>query len=112
MYLVGAWLLQSGIGCYGFGCRQIAGYRVLVYGIDHHLKQVVLASGIELKRLVDGAVFLLDLLIVSQHVEREFALLGIGFLELETYCSKAGRILALFQSELVIVAVASVLENF
>src|SRR5437899_4291579 len=67
--LIGARLLQSGIGCYGFGCCKIAGYRVLVYGIDHHLKQVVLASSIELKRLVDGAVFLLHLLVVSQHVE-------------------------------------------
>src|SRR5437879_9383431 len=92
--LIGARLLQSGIGCYGFGCRQIAGYRVLVYRIDHHLKQVVLASRIELKWLVDGAVFLLDLLVVSQHVEREFALLGIGFLELETYRSEPCRILA------------------
>src|SRR5438034_10709800 len=85
MYLIGAWLLQSGICRYGFGRSQIARYLIFINGIDHDFKQVVLASGIELKRLVHSAVFLLDLLIVGKHVEREFALLGIGFLELQAY---------------------------
>src|ERR1700689_4100253 len=65
-----------------FWSTQIAPRFLLVHGPDHHRKQQMIPSRIELNRLGGIAILLLDGLVVGGHIHRELAAFGIGFLKL------------------------------
>src|SRR4029077_9165994 len=56
---------------------------VLVEAPYDHLVEQVIAAGIELDRLVDVTISLLDGLVVGGHVERELSPLGIDLFQLK-----------------------------
>ncbi len=69
----------------------------------------MVASCIELQRLVQGAVFLLNGAIVGNHIQGKFALLDIDLLQNQADGGD-GSAHVLFQGEIVIVSVTLVLQ--
>src|SRR5256886_7511067 len=57
----------------------------LVHRPDHQLVQHAVAPGIELNRLADAAVLLLDRFVVRGNVQGEFAALRSGLLQLQAH---------------------------
>src|SRR5215467_11571121 len=98
-------------GSHVLGCGEVAGHGVLAHGVNDNFKERTLAAAIELERFVDGAVLFLNLLVVGEHEQREFVLLGIGLFELEADNREMSRVLILLERELEIVAVSPVLEK-
>src|SRR6478752_4926853 len=84
---------------------------IFVHAVHYHFKQCAVASGIKLQRLVDGAVFLLNLLVLGQHVQRKLALLGISLLKLQAHNREMRGSLVLLQRELKIIPVTAMLEH-
>src|SRR5450432_270839 len=99
----------GGSGVLGSG--KISGDGFLVDGVHHYFKKLTLAAGVELKRLVDGAVFLFDLFVFSQNVKSELALLGICLLELKADDGEMGWVFALLQGELKVVTITAMLQE-
>src|SRR5690348_16012086 len=81
--------LLTGVGSRGgggsrrFRSAEIAGRRSLRHLVDHEFQRRPAAPGIEENGLVDGAVFLLEGLVVGQDVDGELVLLGVGAFELD-----------------------------
>src|ERR1019366_6798528 len=100
---------RNWLGCV-FRRTQVSSDAVLVSRENHDFIQQVIAPSIELQRLSDRTVFLLDSLVVSQDVESEPALLRIHLLQLEAH-SRNRSFRSLAQGEVKIVAVSPVLQN-
>src|SRR5271166_613109 len=90
-------------------CGQITRDAVFVRGEDDHLVQQMVASGVELQGLSDGAVLLLNRTVVGHYVDRKAALLRIHFFQLQAHgCDR--RPGSLVQSEVVIIALTLALQ--
>src|SRR5258706_7094619 len=63
----------------------ISGYFVLLHVVDHELIEHLVPAGVELQRLIHGAVFLLYGLVIRHHAKGELAPLHIGFLEQQAH---------------------------
>src|ERR1017187_10692412 len=91
--------------------RQIPCYRVLgAHVVDHDLKQHGILAAVELKRLVQAFVLLFIRLVVGKDGDGELAPLRVGFLRSEEHTSYL-LLQPFHQRELVVVAVAFVLQN-
>src|SRR5258708_7086858 len=64
------------------GHAQIAGSARLGYFVNDQFESRVATAGVEENRLVDGAVLLLEALVIGQDIDGELILLGIGALQL------------------------------
>src|SRR6266403_4295093 len=64
---------------------QVAGSARLRNLVDDQLESCVAPAGVEENRLVDGAVLLLEALVIGQDVDGELILLRVGALQLDLH---------------------------
>src|SRR5215472_10085772 len=74
---IGRSFSRSGV----LGYAQIATSGGLANLVDYQLKRLAAAAGVEEDRLINGTVFLLEVLVISEHVNGELVFLDVGVLQ-------------------------------
>src|ERR1022692_3048072 len=94
-----------------FRHRQVADHLVFADLVHYHFVGYPRRTGIELHRLVDALVFLLDALVVGHHIEREFVPLRIGLLQGELDVTHVLQYAVPRQRELEIISLAELSQG-
>src|ERR1035437_2414116 len=94
-----------------FRYRQVADHLVLADLVYYHFGGYPRRTGVELHRLVDALVSLLDALVVGHHIEGEFVPLRIGLLQGDLDVTHPLQCAVLRQRELEVISLSELSQG-